>query len=135
MRGGLLQILVDVHTEKYFPNLIESTRNQIVFTIFDWFGTKRTSDWFQTNRKMINTIWFRVDSIRFGKYFSVCTAGNISKLNRSPVRESRNHIILPTKYYTHWLLFLKNDMFKLRHCNPSKLTHFYKYFWKNFAKS
>ena len=28
--------------------------------------------WFQINRKMVNTIWFRFDLIRFGKDFSVC---------------------------------------------------------------
>ena len=41
-----------VHTEKSF-------RNQMVFTIF------------QIDLKMINTIWFRVDSKRFRKDFSV----------------------------------------------------------------
>ena len=40
----------------------------------DWFGTKRTFLWLQINRKMVNTISFRVDLIRFKKYFSVCTA-------------------------------------------------------------
>ena len=39
----------------------------------DWFGSKRTFVWIQINRKMVNTIWFRVHSIRFEKYFSVCT--------------------------------------------------------------
>ena len=38
----------------------------------DWFGTKRTSVWFQINLKMLNTIWFRVDLIRFRNNFSVC---------------------------------------------------------------
>ena len=36
-----------------------------------WFGTKRTSVWFQINRKMVNTTWFQVDLIRFRKDFSV----------------------------------------------------------------
>ena len=39
----------------------------------DWFGSKRTSVWIQINLKMVNTIWFQVDSIRFRKYFSVCS--------------------------------------------------------------
>jgi len=39
----------------------------------DWFGTKRTSVWFQINRKMLNTIWFRVDLIRF----LLCVGGRI----------------------------------------------------------
>ena len=38
----------------------------------NWFGTKRTSVWFQINRKMVNTIWFGFDLIRFWKYFFVC---------------------------------------------------------------
>ena len=45
--------------------------NPIVFTVSDWFGTKRKSVWIQINRKMVNTIWLRVDSIWFGKDFSV----------------------------------------------------------------
>ena len=40
-----------------------------------WFGTKRTRPFvFQINWKMVNTIWFRFDLIRFRKYFSVCTS-------------------------------------------------------------
>ena len=39
----------------------------------DWIGTKRKSVWFQVNRKVIITIWCRVDLIRLRKYFSVCT--------------------------------------------------------------
>ena len=37
--------LTPLHTEKYFRNFDKSTRNQIVFTISDWFGSKRTSVW------------------------------------------------------------------------------------------
>ena len=36
----------------------------------DWFGSQRTSVWIQINRKMVNTIWFRVKLIRFRKDFS-----------------------------------------------------------------
>ena len=61
-----------IHTEKYFQNFIKLNRNQIVFTISDHFKTKRTSVWFQINRIMVNTIWFRLDFIRFLKDFSVC---------------------------------------------------------------
>ena len=43
----------------------------------DWFLTKRTSVWFQINRKMVNTIWFWVDLIRFRKVFSVCTLSQL----------------------------------------------------------
>ena len=39
-------------------NVIKSTWNQIVFTIFRLI-------WIEINRKMVNTIWFQVDLIRF----------------------------------------------------------------------
>ena len=61
-----------VHAEKYFLNLIKSNRNQIYFPFPDWFRTKRTSVWFQINQKMVYTIWFWVDLIRFRKDLSVC---------------------------------------------------------------
>ena len=34
----------------------------------DWFGTKQMSVWFQINLKMVRTIWFRFELIRFGEY-------------------------------------------------------------------
>ena len=82
MRDWRLSASWRLHTETTFWNLNKSTRNQIIFTSFRLIGTKRTFVWFQINRKMINTIWFRVDLlIRFRKSFSVCgrrksTAGN-----------------------------------------------------------
>ena len=58
-------------------NLFEILLNQreikLQLPFSDWFGTKRTSVWFQINRKMVNTIWFQFDLIRFRKDFSVCT--------------------------------------------------------------
>ena len=39
----------------------------------EWFRSKRTSIWIHINRKMLNTIWFQVDLIRFRKDFSVCS--------------------------------------------------------------
>ena len=60
-------------------NFIKSNRGQIAFTIFRliWNQTD-VSVWFQINRKMVNTIWFRFDLIRFGKDFSVwmCSCSN-----------------------------------------------------------
>ena len=57
-------------------NLIEILLNKseirLYFPFSDWFGSKRTSVWFQINRRMVNTIWFQFDLIRFRKYFSVC---------------------------------------------------------------
>ena len=56
------------HTEKSFQNHIEI---RLYLPLNDCFGTKRTSVWIQINRKMLYTIWFRFDLIRFWKYFSV----------------------------------------------------------------
>jgi len=71
IRNGL-----HTNTEKSFRNLINSNRNQIVFSIFnDWFGIANGHCPFvvpNQSRKMVNTIWFRFDSIRFRKDFSVC---------------------------------------------------------------
>ena len=56
----------------FFKILLDQPEIRLYLPISDWFGTKRTSVWFQIIRKMVNTIWFWVDLIRFGKYFSVC---------------------------------------------------------------
>ena len=53
--------------------LLNEPEIRLYLPFFDWFGTKRTSVWFQNNRKMVNTIWFWVDVIIFRKDFSVCT--------------------------------------------------------------
>ena len=53
--------------------LFNQTEIRLYLPFSDWFGTKRTvSVWFQIDREMLNTIWFRFDLIRFGKDFSVC---------------------------------------------------------------
>ena len=56
-----------LRTEEYFRILIKSNWNQTVFIIIRLIGTKRTSVWFHINRKMVNTIWFLFDLIRFRK--------------------------------------------------------------------
>ena len=56
-----------------------------------WFGTKRMSIWFQVNLKMVRTIWFRVDLIRF---LCVCLETHLENWLRSAVRDtsvSRHH--------------------------------------------
>ena len=62
--------------------------NQIEIKLYlpfsNWFGTKWTSVWFQINRKIVNTIWFRFDLIRFQKYFSVCKSNNYRWINVKP---------------------------------------------------
>ena len=60
-----------IHTEKYFWNFIKSNRNQIVFTIFRLNWNSKRSVRFKINQKMVNTIWFRFDLIKFRNDFSV----------------------------------------------------------------
>ena len=52
--------------------LLNQTEIRLYLPISTWFRTKRTSDWFQINCKMVNIIWFQFDFIRSHKYFSVC---------------------------------------------------------------
>ena len=60
--------------EVYSQRAVTATPNWYI-TKYYFFEDyiKRSTDWFQINWKMVNTIWFRFDSIRFRKYFSVCT--------------------------------------------------------------
>ena len=55
-----------------FKILLNQPEIRLYLPFSDWFGTKRTSVWLKINGKMINTIWFQVDLIRFWKCFSVC---------------------------------------------------------------
>ena len=52
--------------------LLNQTEIRLYLPFSDWLGAKRTSVWFQINRKMVNTIWFRFELIRFRKDFSMC---------------------------------------------------------------
>ena len=62
------------HTQRnLFGIILNPPEIRLYFPCTDWFRTNRTSVRFQINRKMVNTIWFRVDFIRFRKDFSVCT--------------------------------------------------------------
>ena len=64
------------YTERnFFEILLYEPGIRLYLSFSDWFGSKRTSVWFHINRKMINTIWFRVDLIKLRKYFSVCILG------------------------------------------------------------
>ena len=58
-------------------NLFEIWINQIEIILYipfsDWFGSKRTFVWFYINRKMVDTIWLRLDLISYREDFSVCT--------------------------------------------------------------
>ena len=77
--GGLLYLFIyflcinSIYTQKnIFKFLLNRTEIRLYIPSTDWFGSKRTSVWIQINRKMVNTIWFRVDSVRLQKVFSVC---------------------------------------------------------------
>ena len=60
------------HTQRnLFEIWLNQTEIRLYLSFFDWFGTKQTSVWFQNNRKIVNTIWFRFNLIRFRKDFSV----------------------------------------------------------------
>jgi len=48
-----------------FEILLNQTEIRLYLPFFDWFGTKRTSVWFHINQKMVNTICFRFDLMRF----------------------------------------------------------------------
>ena len=54
----ITEALTTTHTEKYFRNLIESTRNQIVFTIFRlvWIKTEVRLDPNQSENGKYNLI-------------------------------------------------------------------------------
>ena len=66
-----------------FEILINQPEIRLYLPFSDWFVTKRTSIWIQIIRKMVNTIWFQVDLIRFQKYFSVCTRSMYNNLETS----------------------------------------------------
>ena len=55
-----------------FEILLNQTEIRLYLPFSDLFGTKKTSAWFRINRKMLNTIWFRYDLVRFRKDFSGC---------------------------------------------------------------
>ena len=62
------------HTQRnIFEILLNQIEIRLCLAFYDRFGTKWMSDWLQINRKMVNTIWYRFDMIRFRKDFSVCT--------------------------------------------------------------
>ena len=54
-----------------FEILLNQTEIRLYIPLSDGFITKRTSVSFQIIQKMVNTIWFRFDLMRFRKKFSV----------------------------------------------------------------
>ena len=84
------------HTQR---NIFEILLNQLEIRLYlsfsDWFGTKRTSVWFQINWKKVNTIWFRFDLIRFWKDFSVCEFRAMSQFASVQFPSGRTGTIIP----------------------------------------
>ena len=76
-------------------NLFQISLNQTEIKLYslctDWFGSKRKSVWIQINWKMLNTIWFQVDLIRFRKYFSICRGISLRETDRHNCLLIREH--------------------------------------------
>ena len=51
--------------ENFFEILLNQPEIGLYLPFSDWFGTKQMSVWFQINGKMVNTIWFRSNLLRF----------------------------------------------------------------------
>ena len=107
-------------------NLFEILLNQPEIKLYspfsDWFGTKQTSIWCKINRKMVNTIWFRVDLIRFRKYISVCIGNNNSLLNELNVAELYSWLYIHSLIRTIALEDLPSDYLFL---SPSNVHYAY----------
>ena len=68
-----------------FEILLNQTEIRLYLPCTDWFSRKI----FQISRKIVNTIWFRFDLIRFRKDFSVCATTALSRsLNHSGLNRS-----------------------------------------------
>ena len=95
-------ILMNNYTQRnLFEILLNQTKIRLYLPFSNWFGTKRTAVWFKINRKIVNTIWFWFDLVRFRKGFSVCTAVRRSTDQRACA--FRHHAECPI-----WKLFLQH---------------------------
>ena len=85
-----------------FKTILNQPEIRLYLPFFDWFGSKRTTVWIPINRKMVNTIWFRLDLIRFRKDFSVCRFSQERTSESINCPYSSNH----TKYDCLYNLFV-----------------------------
>ena len=61
-----VSMIVVKYTQRNFSEvLLNQLEIRLYLPFSDWFGSKRMSVWIQINRKIVYTIWFRVDLIRF----------------------------------------------------------------------
>ena len=65
--------------ENFFEILLYQTEIRLYLPFSDLFGTKRTSISFQSNRCMVNTIWFGLDLIRCAH----CSHSSLQNLPRN----------------------------------------------------
>ena len=73
------------HTQRNISKiLLHQIKIRLCLPFSGWFGTKRASTLFQINRKMVYTIWFQFDLMRFRKDFPVCTVYTREKCNSVP---------------------------------------------------
>ena len=56
----------------FFEILLNQTKIRLYFRFSDCFGTKRTSVWFQINRRMVTTIFFSVWFNNIPKRLNLC---------------------------------------------------------------
>ena len=76
---------------------------------YDSFGTKRTSVWFQINRKMVYTISFRFDIIRFRKEFSLCAGNSYADYRAYSFNGSEWLSLINDRYF--WVMCQFNFMY------------------------
>ena len=99
--------------------LSNQTEIRLYLPFSDRFGSKRTSVWIQINRKMMNTIWFRVDFLRFRKNSSVC---NILNMKSRRMMNGKNFIL---NNYSRYLITLELSCINVRTISRNK-----QYTWK-----
>ena len=86
--------------------------------VSDWFGNKRTCQFvFQINLKMVNTIWFRFDLIRFRKKYLCVVLHFVTLLFHLEWKLA----IIPTNNY--FFVSLNDLNFDGRTRDPFKITN------------
>ena len=87
--GRCVVVTSVIYTQRNLSEIsLDQTEIRLYLPFSDWFWTKRTSVWCQINRKMANTIWYRLDLIRFRKYF-LCVK-SISLIDQQSSRLNEN---------------------------------------------
>ena len=103
---GAVKPRMNLYTQRnLFEILLNQPEIRLYLTFSDWFGSKWTSVWIQINRKIVNTIWFRFDLIRFWKYFSVCITNTCSLQHVQIINYSPKFLNYHNDdHYNNWVL-------------------------------